>query len=115
MIRRKCLSLLHANDYIPGMNRSEVLSRIKRYRPEFEALGVEHLRVFGSVARGEASAASDVDVMATFRPRLRPGLNVIRLRRRLEEVLGRPVDLVRAPVKDRDLKRVIEDEGVNAF
>ena len=97
------------------MDRTEVLTRLKHHRTEFEALGVEHLRLFGSVARGEAEPGSDIDVLATFKPKARPGLKVIRLRKRLEEVLGHPVDLVRAPVKHAALKRAIQEDGVNAF
>jgi len=97
------------------MKRSEVLSQLKRHRKEFEALGVEHLRLFGSVARDEAAPGSDIDVLATFKPKARPGLKVVRLRRRLEEVLGHPVDLVRAPVRHAALERAILEDGVTAF
>lgn len=93
----------------------DVIEALRQHRPEFEELGVEHLRLFGSVARGKARPDSDVDVLATFKPSARPGLKVVRLHRRLEEILGRPVDLLRAPVTRPDLKKTIEEEGVNAF
>ena len=93
----------------------DVIETLRRHRPEFEALGVEHLRLFGSTARGTADADSDVDVLAIFSKTARPGLKVVRLHRRLEEILGKPVDLLRAPVSRPDLRRTIEEEGVNAF
>ena len=54
---------------------------------------IELLGVFGSVARGEAAAGSDVDVLADFLK----GATLFRIseaQAQLEEALGRPVDLV---------------------
>ena len=53
--------------------------------------------VFGSEARGEARAGSDLDVLVTLRPAgRRPplGLRWFAIRDELEDRLGRPVDLV---------------------
>lgn len=97
------------------MNRKDVLTKLKQHRQEFEALGVEHLCLFGSVAREENTRGSDVDVMAVFQPKARPGLKVVHLHRRLEEILGGPVDLIRAPVKNNGLQHSISEEGVYAF
>ena len=69
--------------------------------------GVVALRVFGSVSRGEATAASDVDVMFESR---RP-LGLLRraeFREALEEVLCRRVDLVR----EENLKWYIRPQAV---
>ena len=74
---------------------SPTLTIVDRLRQEHAALGaydVKHLWLFGSAARGESSPR-DVDVLVEFnRP---PGLmNYMDLKFRLEELLGRPVDLV---------------------
>jgi predicted nucleotidyltransferase len=64
------------------------------HAPELKAAGVAHLRVFGSVARAEANAASDVDLLAEFDPEF--PLTLISLGRaqiRLESLLGCNVDL----------------------
>ena len=54
---------------------------------------IELLGVFGSVARGEAHADSDVDVLADF---LKGAtlFDISEAQERLEAALGRPVDLV---------------------
>jgi uncharacterized protein len=55
--------------------------------------GASDVRLFGSVARGEEDADSDVD----FLVRLEPGrtlLDLVRLESRLEHLLGRRVDVV---------------------
>lgn len=48
---------------IRGMDFDTLKSIIEAHRDELRELGVRRVRVFGSVARGEASAASDVDLI----------------------------------------------------
>jgi len=73
--------------------------------------GAYNVRLFGSVARGEADEQSDVDILVDAGPRLTPffpgGLVVD-----LEALLGRKVDVVtekglRRRIKDRVLKEAI--------
>ncbi|MFC0860724.1 nucleotidyltransferase family protein [Sphaerimonospora cavernae] len=56
--------------------------------------GVAELSVFGSTARDEATAASDVDLLYVRGPRAVRGLAFFRFRDELEAVLGCSVDLV---------------------
>ena len=56
--------------------------------------GVSRLRVFGSVARGEATPASDVDVIFDSTSPLGL-LRRTEFKAKLEAILGRPVDLRR--------------------
>jgi predicted nucleotidyltransferase len=68
---------------------------------------VAELSVFGSTARGDAGQDSDIDLLVTFQTDAAIGLIAFnRLRRELEEGLGRRVDLV---PKD-GLKPIIRDE-----
>lgn len=53
---------------------------------------VSRLGFFGSFARGEQTESSDVDVLVEFSKPI--GLQFVRLADRLEQLLGRPVDLV---------------------
>lgn len=56
---------------------------------------VKELAVFGSVARGEATEASDLDIMVEFDPDARIGIIKFQLLSEdLERLTGRPVDLV---------------------
>jgi predicted nucleotidyltransferase len=75
------------------MNLKNVSVLLKRHQAELHQRGVKSLAVFGSLARGEATPASDIDVLVEFdRP---VGLfEFIRLKMYLEELTGRQVDLV---------------------
>lgn len=59
-----------------------------------ERYGVERLEVFGSFSRRDAVAGSDVDLLVTFKPDVRIGLEFVALQGDLEDLLGRSVDLL---------------------
>jgi hypothetical protein len=54
---------------------------------------IGRLRIFGSVARGEESEASDIDIIADF-TRRKSLLDLVRIEREFSERLGRRVDLL---------------------
>jgi predicted nucleotidyltransferase len=66
---------------------------IEPIRKMCEENDVDMLGVFGSVARGEATADSDIDLLVRFSKR-KGLLSMIRLERELSEALGRDVDLL---------------------
>jgi predicted nucleotidyltransferase len=74
------------------------LERLKgKIVPILAPYGVKRIALFGSVARGEETESSDVDLLITFEePRPRPiGLFTwVRLERELSELLERPVEMV---------------------
>jgi uncharacterized protein len=93
------------------MNREEIFLIIKNHRAELEQYGVDALAVFGSLARGDDHAQSDIDLLVEFN---RPvGLfQFVRLKLYLEELVGRPVDLVtidalKPALKERILQEMI--------
>jgi predicted nucleotidyltransferase len=74
-----------------------------------------HLRrigLFGSVVRGEATVSSDVDVWVELEP-LTP-FAMVHLKQELEQLLQRPVDLVRLRERmNPDLRQAILNEGIS--
>jgi predicted nucleotidyltransferase len=74
--------------------------------------GVRSLAVFGSLARGNPTPTSDMDVLVEFdRP---VGLfEFIRLKFYLEELTGFPVDLVTPDAIHPALREVILNEAVH--
>lgn len=79
--------------------RGPLGQRIRAHRREVARLAREHgatnVRVFGSVARGDESATSDIDLLVD----LAPGTGLIglgRLQRRLHDLLDVDVDVIPA-------------------
>lgn len=70
--------------------------------------GVGHLRAFGSLARGEASAESDVDLLVELKSG-RTLLDLAAFRREAAEILDLPVDVATTDM----LKDRIRDEVLN--
>ena len=71
------------------------IGEITRHLPEFcRRHGIARVEVFGSVATGEASTGSDLDLMVTFLPGIAPGLEFFAMQDELEHVLGCTVDLL---------------------
>lgn len=69
-----------------------MIDAIRSIWPALRELGVEHLDVFGSVARGAASPQSDLDVVVHLQgaPRLR---HLVAIADALESAVGRKVDV----------------------
>ncbi len=78
------------------VTRPTLLERVLRCRPQIvnaaQRRGITGVRIFGSVARGEARSDSDVDILVTTSSGT--GLfDLARLRIELEELLEAPVHL----------------------
>lgn len=55
--------------------------------------GIARLALFGSAARGQLGAESDIDLLVEFVPGRRVGLRFITVQEELQALLGRKVDL----------------------
>ena len=73
--------------------RDSVLEILEVNRDDLKTYGVESISLFGSVARCEAGPRSDVDLLVDVDDSMTL-FGLSRLKRRLEELLGRTVDVV---------------------
>ncbi|MFZ0704142.1 MAG: nucleotidyltransferase domain-containing protein [Candidatus Korobacteraceae bacterium] len=95
------------------MNRADVIQTLREHEGELRNAGIVHLRLFGSVARNEASQDSDVDLLAEFDKSKRLSLvRVGNIQSRLSELLGVDVDLssaewMKEPIRSRALREAI--------
>ena len=94
------------------MTRDEILRTIDEHADEFRRLGATSLALFGSHARGEASATSDVDLLVELRPKTFDAYMDVKLS--LERLLGRKVDLVLAEALKPRLRPTILAEAIHA-
>jgi hypothetical protein len=102
------------------MNREQAITRLRAHEAELRAAGVARLSIFGSVARGDATGASDVDIVVRLSPDASQGGftyfgRLDEINRRLEQILGCPVDVVTEPVRKERLRQAIEREAELAF
>lgn len=94
---------------------SEIGSLLHERRDEILEIAARHhartIRVFGSVARGEATAGSDIDFLVDFE-KDSSLFDVLHLTEELEALLGRDVDVVSAgglkPRDDRILAEALD-------
>jgi predicted nucleotidyltransferase len=91
-------------DELVRVRREEILRIAARY-------GARNVRVFGSIARGEADEQSDIDFLVELEPG-RSLLDLGGLQYDLESLLGCPVDVVterglKARIRDRVLREAM--------
>jgi uncharacterized protein len=91
-------------DEVLAEKRKEILSIAKMH-------GARNVRVFGSVARGEADDRSDIDFLVDMEPG-RSLLDLGGLQADLESALARPVDVttergLKVRIRERVLKEAV--------
>ena len=91
------------------MHPDEAIAILRAHLQELRGLGVRRLAIFGSVARNEAKADSDVDLLVEFEPPV--GFDrYMDAKFRLELLLGHPVDLVTTTGLKPGLREVVARE-----
>jgi predicted nucleotidyltransferase len=95
---------------------SHVLQTLQAHEGDLRRQGVRHAAVFGSVARGEARADSDIDVLVELDPEQPIGIfEYARLKLYIGDLLGGPGDVVNRKTLKPLLRDAILREAVNAF
>lgn len=102
------------------MDRQAALAKLRQNRARLASLGVRSASLFGSMARGEANEASDVDVAVELSGDFSAGgfdyfARLEALRAELAAILGSEVDVVAEPVRNPELRTALERDRVVAF
>lgn len=95
------------------MNRADVLEQLAQSKATLAArYGVTDIALFGSTARDTARVDSDIDILVSFDG---PATSVryFGVQFFLEDLLGRPVDLVTDKALRPELRPFIEKEAVH--
>jgi predicted nucleotidyltransferase len=97
------------------MQRDEAIAKLKQHEAELRRLGVEHLYLFGSTARGEAGEDSDVDLFFDYE-RGKLGLfELMDVKEETTRILGRKADIMTRDSLHKVLRSRIEASALQVF
>jgi predicted nucleotidyltransferase len=95
------------------MNKEDLLAKLKELKPTLAArYKAKEIGLFGSFARGEQGASSDIDVLVEFEEEA-DLFDLIGLSLHLEEALQRKVDVVPKRALRTELRESVLQEVVS--
>ena len=95
------------------MNRDETLKLLRAHKATLsQRFGVVDLALFGSIVRSRATGNSDVDVLVRFDSPA-TSKRYFGVQFYIEDLLGRPVDLVTDKALRKEIRPYIEREMIN--
>lgn len=75
-------------------HKEQVFAALYQHHTALQQLGVRRYGLFGSFVRDEAQPTSDVDLLVEFEPHQKTFDHYMQVAFLLEDILGRPVDVV---------------------
>jgi len=98
------------------LDLNSVLETLRAHESDLRRLGVSHAAVFGSVARGEANAESDIDVLVDLDENRPMGVfEYARVKLYINELLDGPSDVVNRRTLKPLLRADILHDTIDAF
>ena len=97
------------------MDRLDAIAKRKEHEAELKRLGVVHLYLFGSTARGEAGPESDVDRFFDYEKGKFGLFQLMDVKERAASILGRKVDIMTRDSLHTVLRDRIEAAAVRVF
>ena len=97
------------------MKRDEALDRLRARAADLKRLGVEHLYMFGSTARDEARAGSDVDLFFDYQKGRLGVYELMDVKETAAEILGHPTDIITSDSLHKILRKEIEASALQVF
>lgn len=97
------------------MDRDTAIARLKAHEAELRRLGVEHLYLFGSTARGEAREDSDVDLFFDYQRGTFGLFDLMDVQERTSGILGRKADVMTRDSLHKTLRQRIEASAVQVY
>ncbi len=100
------------------MTRAEALVRLRAREAQIRSMGIERLSIFGSTARGEERADSDLDLAVRMSEEAYDTMGIfafLELEETLAKLLGIKVDLVSEPSRRVRLQAQIDRDRIDVF
>ena len=99
-----------------ALSREQVLAMLRSHEQELRRRGVRHAALFGSVARGEATSESDIDVMIELAPEAEIGLfEYVAIVQYVAGIFPRRVDIANRSSLKAQVRTSAERDAVYAF
>lgn len=97
------------------MERAAAIATLKAHEAELKQLGVEHLYLFGSTARGEAREDSDIDLFFDYEKGKFGLFDLMDVKERTSSILGHKADIMTRDSLHKTLRQRIEAAAVLVF
>ncbi len=98
------------------MIRDTIIATLKAREAELRRLGVRHIALFGSAARGQATEASDIDILVDLQPDAPIDVFAyVGLTQFIEDLFPVPVDVANHARLKPHVRPSAEREAVYAF
>ena len=102
--------------YKRGMNREDIIARLRENEAALRARGVKHAALFGSRARGDARPDSDTDIMVEIDPEARIGAwDYAGIKDFIAGLFEGPVDVVNRKVRKAYVRPDVTEDAIYAF
>jgi len=93
----------------------EAIRKLREHEAELRQLGVQHLYLFGSTARGEAGEDSDVDLFFDYEKGKLGLFELMDLKEQTSRILGRKADIMTRDSLHKVLRERIEASALQVF
>jgi predicted nucleotidyltransferase len=97
------------------MDRAEAIAKLKEHEAELKQLGVQHLFLFGSTARGQGRPDSDVDLFFDYERGALSLFDVMDVGERTTSILGCKADVMTRDSLHKVLRAGIEASALQVF
>jgi len=97
------------------MERDDAIATLKAHEAELKRLGVQHLYLFGSTARGDARDDSDVDLFFDYERGTLSLFGLMEVKEQAARILGRKTDIMTRDSLHKTLRNRIEASALQVF
>ena len=98
------------------MTSQEAIAILVAHRDDLRARGVRRAALFGSVARGEARADSDLDILVELDPNAKLGVfEYVGIKQYIEQLFTGSVDVVDRAALKPHVRPSAESDAIYAF
>jgi uncharacterized protein len=98
------------------MDKNRIIATLLANRAELESKGVKHAALFGSRARGNATAKSDIDIMIDLDPENQIGVfEYVGLKEYIAGLFDIPVDVVNRNGLKPYVKPAVLADAIHVF